>query len=125
MRIALSLLLALAVPAAQALGKQVTAPETWLCLIGQFDSTDGGSKVEIENGAVAFGDTCPMTPAKVKAGKKRTVLSARWAGCRGLKGPVRVAVTVAAGSCDAADVRVRAPKAKTNPRSRALRSKGR
>src|SRR5258705_1108240 len=125
MRIAPWLLVALAVPATQALGKPVVSPDTWLCLIGQFESADGGSMVEIENGAIAFGDTCPMTPAKVKRGRKRTVVSARWAGCQGLKGPVRVAVTVDTGSCDAADVRVRAPKAKATRRFHALRSKGR
>jgi hypothetical protein len=125
MRISLGLPLALVALVGVADAKPTVAPDTWLCLIGQFESADGGSTIEVENGNIAYGDTCPMTPAKVKKGKKRTVLSAKWAGCQGLKGPIRVAISVAAGSCDAADVRVRAPKAKASRRFKALRSKGR
>ena len=115
-------LLLTAAAATSAHAKAVLSQETWLCAIGQFASADGGQTVEINNGAIGLGDTCPTTPAKVKATKKHTVLTARWKGCEGYKGPVRVAAKLAAGSCDVVDVRVRAKKA--NRRFRALRSKG-
>jgi hypothetical protein len=90
--------------------KQVLSQETWLCVIGQFSSLDGTSTVEIANGAIALGTACPMTPAKVKRSKKRTVLRARWTGCEGFTGPVRVTATLATDTCNDVDVRVRAKK---------------
>jgi hypothetical protein len=90
--------------------KQLLPDETWLCVIGQFASLDGRSSVEIANGAIALGTTCPLTPAKVKRSKKRTVLRGRWKACEGYSGPVRVAATLVPGTCNALDVRVQAKK---------------
>lgn len=125
MRTALVSSVALALLASVAAAKPTISPETWLCLIGQFQSPDGGTSVEIDKGDIAYGDSCPMTPATVKRTKKRTVLSAKWLTCGATKGPIRVAITVAAGTCDAAAVRVRAPKkAKMSRHFQAVRSKG-
>ena len=112
----------IAVAASNADAKAVLSQETWLCAIGQFASADGTSTVEISNGAIGLGEACPMTPAKVKGSKKRTVMSARWAGCEGLRGPVRAVAKLAAGACDQVDVRVRTKKERR--RFRAIRSKG-
>src|SRR6185436_20532171 len=86
----LTMALLLSAMATSATAKTLVSQEVWLCAIGQFASDDGTSIVEIDNGAIGVG-ACPMTPAKVKGSKKRTVMSARWAGCDGFKGPVRVA----------------------------------
>jgi hypothetical protein len=98
------------------------SPDTWLCATGEFGGGDLPT-VEIANGSVRVG-ACPATPAKVKQSRKRTTFRARWAGCDGFRGAVRVTVTLANGSCDAVDVRVRAAKQKTKRRFRAARSKG-
>jgi hypothetical protein len=107
--------------ASTAQAKAVLSPDSWLCAIGQFTSADGKTTVEIDNGAIAVG-ACPMTPAKLKVGKKRSVLSARWPGCDGFKGAVRVTAKLTPGTCDAVDVRVKAKK--LNRRVAAARTKG-
>jgi hypothetical protein len=109
--------------ASAALAGTTAAPDTWLCATGEFSAGGEHPTVEIANGALAVG-ACPLTPAKVKQSRRRTTLRARWAGCDGFRGAVRLAVTVANDTCDAVDVRVRAPKDKTNRRFRAARSKG-
>lgn len=95
--------------------------DVWLCAMGQFNGDDG-TAIEIDNAAVALGDTCELTPVKVKSSKKRTVLTAVWAKCDGYKGRVRVVAKLAAGACDQVDVQLRAKK--VNKHFRANRSKG-
>jgi len=101
--------------------KSAMSSDAWLCAIGQFTSADGAKSVQIDNGAIAVG-ACPMTPAKVKTGKKRSVLSAHWPGCDGFKGAVRVTAKLTTGTCDAVDVRVKAKK--LSRRFAAARTKG-
>jgi hypothetical protein len=119
--VALGLLLIAAGAASTAQAKALLSPDSWLCAIGQFTSADGKTTVEIDNGAIAVG-ACPMTPAKVKTGKKRSVLSARWPGCDGFKGAVRVTAKLTTGTCDAVDVRVKAKR--LSRRFAAARTKG-
>src|SRR5262245_25356335 len=105
MRRTLWILLFLTVPVGAPHAKSVLSQELRLCVTGEFASGDGSTTVEIADGAIAL-DACPMTPANVKGSKKRTTLSARWDGCEGFKGAVRVAAKLRAGDCDHADVRV-------------------
>jgi hypothetical protein len=104
--------------------KRAVAPETWLCGAGEFVSGDGKMIVDIGHESIGLGDACPMTPATVKSSKKRSTFSARWAGCTGFTGPVRVAAKLTTGQCNVLDVKVRAVKQKTRRRFQATRSKG-
>jgi hypothetical protein len=116
--------LALLSIASSALARPTASPNTWLCATGEFTGSGDVPVVEIANGSIGLGEACPMTPAKVKTTKKATTLSARWVGCQGFRGKVRVAVKLADGECDVLNVRVRVPKQKMNRRFRAARSKG-
>jgi len=93
------------------LAKPASPSAIWLCATGDFAGRDDGTMVSIENGSIAVG-ACPTTPVTVKPGKKRAVLRARWAGCEGFVGPVRVSASIALDRCDVAQVRVAARKAK-------------
>jgi hypothetical protein len=97
MRRSLGVLGLLLIATATARAGKTMSSDAWLCAIGQFTSADSANTVAIDNGQIAVG-ACPMTPAKVKAGKKRTVLSARWSGCDGFKGAVRVTAKLTNGT---------------------------
>jgi hypothetical protein len=116
----LSILLSLLVAAGHAAA--AAPPESWLCATGEFVALDG-TQIVIANGSVGLEHVCPTTPARLKRGKRRTTLRARWAGCEGLAGAVRLTVKLDNETCDAADVRLRTAKSRAR-RFRAARSKG-
>ncbi len=125
MRLVATIAILLAAAVAEARNKPAAdIADAWLCALGQFQSADGTSSVMIADGSIGFGDACPLTPASIKRSKRRTTVRAKWAGCEGFRGTVRLAVSVANDGCDVADVRVRAPKDRMKRRFQAARWKG-
>jgi hypothetical protein len=71
---------------------------------------------------VSIGDVCSPTTASVKASKQGTKVKARWAGCTGLTGKVKLKATIGS-DCSVMNGTLKAPKAKLTIPFVAQRSK--
>jgi hypothetical protein len=70
-----------------------------------------GSIIELAGGQVSIEGVCPPTRARLRHGKRRTRLKARWQGCTNLPGRVRLSGTIAGDDCSTLTGRIRAKRA--------------
>jgi hypothetical protein len=57
----------------------------------------GEEVVVLEGGTLAIGGACPAVAATTKGSAKRTRVKARWAGCAGVAGPLRLTAKIVGG----------------------------